>query len=80
MYLRYYWNSKRVEFHSEWEFAEYDMIQDQTLLNSVLNLPRKYREAIHLYYYEELTIKEIAVILEKKNLRLKRIFVEENNY
>ena len=71
MYLRYYWNSKRVEFPGEWEFADYDIVQDHTLLDSVLSLPRKYREAIHLYYYEELTIKEIAVILEKKESTIK---------
>lgn len=71
MYLRYYWNSKRVEFPGEWEFADYDIVQDHTLLDIVLSLPRKYREAIHLYYYEELTIKEIAVILEKKESTIK---------
>lgn len=32
------------------------------LLQAVLNLPEKYRDVIHLFYYEELSVKEIAQI------------------
>ena len=32
------------------------------LLNAVLALPAKYRDVIHLFYYEELSVKEIAKI------------------
>jgi RNA polymerase sigma-70 factor (ECF subfamily) len=36
-----------------------------------MDLPRKYREAIHLYYYEELSVKEIAAILKKAEATVK---------
>ena len=71
MHLRYYWNSKRVEFPDELEYASNDTVWDNTLLDIIMSLPRKYREAIHLFYYEELSIKEIAEILEKKESTIK---------
>lgn len=37
----------------------------------VCSLPDKYRQVIHLYYYEELSIKEIAEILGKKEGTIK---------
>lgn len=39
--------------------------EEDTLLNAVLKLPSKYREVIHLFYYEECSVKEIAVILKR---------------
>ena len=32
------------------------------VLQAVLNLPEKYRDVIHLFYYEELSVKEISQI------------------
>ena len=32
------------------------------MLQAVWNLPERYREVIHLFYYEELSVKEIARI------------------
>ena len=43
--------------------VEQDIIQkdeDQVLSDAVINLPVKYREVIYLYYFQELTIKEMA--------------------
>lgn len=37
----------------------------------VCSLPDKYRQVIHLYYYEELSVKEIAEILGKKEGTIK---------
>lgn len=36
------------------------------MLEAVRKLPVTYRDVIHLFYYEELSVKEIAVILERK--------------
>ena len=33
---------------------------DRRVLEAVLGLPEKYRDVIHLFYYEELSVKEIA--------------------
>ena len=32
------------------------------LLREVLSLPARYREVIHLFYYEDLSVKEIAKV------------------
>lgn len=51
------------EHQEEKEYAKvYDMVR---------SLPDKYRQVIHLYYYEELSIKEIAEILGKKEATVK---------
>ena len=34
--------------------------EKRRLLSAVMELPRKYRDVIHLFYYEELSVKEIA--------------------
>lgn len=36
--------------------------ENRRLLQAVLALPEKYRDVIHLFYYEELSVKEIAQI------------------
>ncbi len=36
--------------------------KDEELVKTVLNLPDTYREVIYLYYFEELTIKEISYL------------------
>ena len=38
--------------------------EDTELITSIMLLPIKYREVIYLFYYEELLIKEIAVVIE----------------
>jgi RNA polymerase sigma-70 factor (ECF subfamily) len=39
------------------------MQEESELMLAVLNLPAKYRGVIHLYYYEDYSITEIAGIL-----------------
>lgn len=45
--------------------------EDAKVYDMVKSLPEKYRQVIHLYYYEELSIKEIAEILDKKEATVK---------
>ena len=40
--------------------------ENQRLIDIVKQLPEKYRVVIHLFYYEELTIQEIAKITKSK--------------
>lgn len=43
------------------EFAHVEMSgSEQAVLEAVMGLPLKYRTAIHLYYYEEYSVKEIS--------------------
>ena len=45
---------------------EFSTLEQSELYEQVLKLPEKYRVVIHLYYYEEYSVKEIAEILEIK--------------
>lgn len=40
--------------------------EESTLFGAVVSLPEKYRSVVHLYYYEEYSVREIAQILQKK--------------
>ena len=43
------------------EFAHVEMSgSEQAVLEAVMSLPLKYRTAIHFYYYEEYSVKEIS--------------------
>ncbi|MEH7279517.1 sigma-70 family RNA polymerase sigma factor, partial [Bacillus toyonensis] len=76
------WYNKRVivteddftYMESQKESVEQTVIQnaeDSRLASAVMNLPIKYREVIYLFYYEELSIKEIATVIEVKENTIK---------
>lgn len=44
----------------------YDEHRDDTVLQKVMQLPEKYRIPIHMFYYEEYSIEQIAEILDTK--------------
>lgn len=43
-----------------------DLDQSSVVLGAVSTLPEKYREVVHLFYYEDYTTAQIAEILKKK--------------
>ena len=43
----------------------------ETLFETVMQLPEKYRIVIHLYYYEEYAVREIAHILKLSESNVK---------
>ena len=43
-----------------------DKERARTVLEAVRKLPAAYRDVIHLFYYEEMSVKEIAEVLERK--------------
>ena len=54
--------------HSVPEDAAGDLVSedetpDSTVYDAVMQLPEKYRTAIHLYYYEDYSVKEIASVM-----------------
>lgn len=70
---RNWWKSawkKRVVSLSEYkeEYVEQNLFEekDKELIEIVRLLPQKYRIVIHLFYYEELSIEEMADILGRK--------------
>ena len=44
---------------------------DGPVTAAVKSLPTKYRNIVHLFYYEELSVAEIAVITEQKETTVK---------
>ena len=49
-------------FQSGPEETMFQKEEKRHLLNAVMALPAKYRDVIHLFYYEELSVKEIAKV------------------
>ena len=47
--------------------------EENEIVQSVMALPDKYRSVIHLYYFEEYSVKEIADILEKKETTIRSL-------
>lgn len=67
------WNKRRVSMESVAEQGE-EMQADEgesEVYEAVEKLPPKYREVIHLFYYEELQIREIAAVLERNEATIK---------
>ena len=65
--LRSPWRKRRVpltELASEPPEPVFDREEQQALYQAVLALPEKYRTVVHLYYYEELPVREMAELLK----------------
>lgn len=61
------WKQKVVSlFDSNVEEVSETMQKEEELLEVVKRLPQKYRVVIHLFYYEELSIDEMAGLLKEK--------------
>lgn len=65
MHHRLYWNSKREPLLEDMQIVDDLQQKENEVTLAVLRLPAKYRVAIHLHYYEEYSVKEIADILGK---------------
>ncbi len=48
------------------EEIKFETEEDIGLYNEIKKLPKKYRVVIHLFYYEQYSIKEIGLILKQK--------------
>lgn len=64
---RSFWR-RNVDCLGEVEEGElqFDIREQSDLYYAVKKLPQKYRAAVHLYYYEEYSVKEISEILNIK--------------
>lgn len=68
------WYKHTVPFTMSQDVAEKDDMDDklilkekeQEILKAVMNLPRKYREVIHLFYFENMSIKAICEVTGRK--------------
>lgn len=57
------WKKRTVELEEDLPFQEKESLE---LYRELSELPQKYRDVIHLFYYEELSVAEIANILHRK--------------
>ena len=60
---RSFWRRNKISIEEYAEEIPFENQEDRALFETVMKLPEKYRDVIHLYYYEELSVKEIAGIL-----------------
>ncbi len=61
------WKQRVVSLlDSDWEEREAPAQEEDTLIEVVKRLPQKYRTVIHLFYYEELSVEEMAGLLKEK--------------
>lgn len=66
------WNKRKVSLDAVQETAAEPETKDYSeVYEAVMSLPKKYWEVIHLFYYEELQISEIARILQRNEATIK---------
>ena len=58
-----FWRQKGVPLEEYMETLTFETPEAQILFTEVMKLPEKYRIVIHLFYYEDYTIREIAKIM-----------------
>jgi len=55
------------------ESAMEDQEKQAILVHAILNLPDQQQKVLNLYYYEELTLKEIGAVLEVSESRISQV-------
>ena len=63
-FYRSIWNARRIPLEDVYPFN--DNTDKHSVFYAVMDLPTKYRTVIHLYYYEDLSVKEISDALNMK--------------
>lgn len=58
-----FWKRNRMPLEDYMETLPFETKEDSSLFEAVLNLPEKYRVVIHLFYYEDMSIKEISSVM-----------------
>lgn len=61
--LRSPWRRRRVSLTELESAPVFDREEQRELYQAVMSLPEKYRTVVHLFYYEELSVRETAVLL-----------------
>lgn len=68
-----FWRQNKVPLEEYMETLAFESPQEETLFETVMKLPEKYRIIIHLYYYEEYSVLEIAKLrkLTQSNVKVR---------
>ncbi len=66
-----FWRKNKVAWEEYGETLHFEEPEDSRLFEAVMRLPKKYRIVIHLFYYEDYTIREIADVLRQREGTIK---------
>ncbi len=66
-----FWRRNKMSLEDYIETLVFETPESEELFETVMNLPEKYRIVIHLFYYEDYTIYEIAEILKLSESNVK---------
>lgn len=83
--LKSFWKTKVCELDESFEAVE---IEEDSLITALSKLPKKYSAVLHLFYYEDMSIKDIAnslnlsegnvgMLLSRARKKLKEILEKE---
>ncbi len=61
---RSFWRQHKVPLEEYMETLAFETSEDAELFEAVMKLPQKYRIVVHLYYYEDYSVCEIASLLK----------------
>ena len=70
-FLKSAFRKKNTDFEEYSATYSFDCEKSEDLFNAVMALPKKLRTVIHLFYYEDLPIKEIADMLNIRQSAVK---------
>lgn len=59
-----FWHRNRKSLEDVEAAISFEEPEDRSLFEAVMKLPKKYRIVIHLFYYEEYSVKEVSGILD----------------
>ncbi len=66
-----FWHRKKQPLEEYIETLTFESEESGELFETVLGLPEKYRIVIHLFYYEEYSVQEIAKVLKLSESNVK---------
>ena len=69
--LKSAFRKKNADFEEHVTTFSFESEKSEDLFNAVMSLPKKLRTVIHLFYYEDMPIKEIADMLNIKQSAVK---------
>lgn len=68
---RTFWRRNKISIEDYMETLTFETPESADLFETVMQLPEKYRIEIHLYYYEDYAVSEIADILKLSESNVK---------
>lgn len=68
---RTFWRKNKISLEEYMDTLEFATPESGELFEAVMHLPEKYRIVVHLFYYEDYTVHEIADILKLSESNVK---------